>query len=42
MDAVILDEIEGIGVGVGELDGAVLWVLGEVQMQVCWRLETDL
>lgn len=42
MDAVIEDEIEGVGVGVGELDGAVLWVVVEIQMQVCWRFETDL
>jgi hypothetical protein len=42
MDAVIENEIESVCVGIGELDGAVLWVLGKVQMQVCWRLETDL
>lgn len=37
----IEDEIEGIGVGVGELDGAVLWMRLCVHMQVCWRLVTD-
>lgn len=41
-DASVVDEVEGVGVGVGEFDGAVFCVWMGLPMQVSSRLVTVL